>query len=140
MVHGSLPAEAVGQMKARGKELDGKNLPFFAAGISSVIHPRNPHVPTIHFNYRYFEITKDSGEKMWWFGGGTDLTPYYLVEEDARHFHSTLKTACDTVDQGYYGKFKKWCDNYFLIPHRGERRYKFINYFLQYLTTSFSNY
>ena len=68
---GSLPADAVRQMRARGKELSGKDLPFFAAGISSVIHPRNPHVPTVHFNYRYFEVTMENGEKMWWFGGGT---------------------------------------------------------------------
>nr|CAG4641625.1 EOG090X04L5 [Eurycercus lamellatus] len=122
VVHGVLPAQAVQQMRSRGKDLEGKDLPFFAAGISSVIHPRNPHIPTVHFNYRYFEVTKENGEKMWWFGGGTDLTPYYLVEEDVRHFHSELKKACDTNDEGYYPRFKKWCDDYFLVSHRGERR------------------
>nr|CAG4639953.1 EOG090X04L5 [Daphnia pulex]SVE84816.1 EOG090X04L5 [Daphnia pulex] len=122
VVHGVLPVDAVRQMKARGKDLVGKELPFFAAGISSVIHPSNPHIPTVHFNYRYFEVTQENGEKMWWFGGGTDLTPYYLVEEDVRHFHSTLKKACDTHDRGYYQKFKKWCDDYFLVNHRNERR------------------
>nr|SVE78806.1 EOG090X04L5 [Daphnia lumholtzi] len=122
VVHGILPVDAVRQMKARGKELIGKELPFFAAGISSVIHPSNPHVPTVHFNYRYFEVTQENGEKMWWFGGGTDLTPYYLVEEDVRHFHSTLKKACDQHDAGYYPKFKKWCDEYFLVSHRNECR------------------
>ncbi|XP_057372793.1 oxygen-dependent coproporphyrinogen-III oxidase-like [Daphnia carinata] len=122
VVHGILPVDAVRQMKARGKELIGKELPFFAAGISSVIHPSNPHVPTVHFNYRYFEVTQENGEKMWWFGGGTDLTPYYLVEEDVQHFHSTLKKACDLHDAGYYPKFKKWCDEYFLVSHRNESR------------------
>nr|CAG4646980.1 EOG090X04L5 [Megafenestra aurita]SVE92335.1 EOG090X04L5 [Megafenestra aurita] len=122
VVHGHLPADAVRQMKARGKDLTGKELPFFAAGISSVIHPSNPHIPTVHFNYRYFEVTRENGEKMWWFGGGTDLTPYYLVEEDVKHFHSTLKNACDTHDASYYPKFKKWCDDYFMVNHRNERR------------------
>nr|CAG4650906.1 EOG090X04L5 [Simocephalus serrulatus]SVE94184.1 EOG090X04L5 [Simocephalus serrulatus] len=122
VVHGMLPVEAVRQMKARGKDIVGKELPFFAAGISSVIHPSNPHVPTVHFNYRYFEVTQENGEKMWWFGGGTDLTPYYLVEEDVKHFHTTLKKACDTHDAGYYPRFKKWCDDYFLVNHRNERR------------------
>jgi len=122
VVHGVLPPSAVGQMRARGKDLKGKELPFFAAGISSVIHPRNPHIPTVHFNYRYFEVTQDNGEKMWWFGGGTDLTPNYFVEEDVKHFHSTLKSACDANGAGYYAKFKKWCDDYFMVDHRHERR------------------
>nr|CAG4643888.1 EOG090X04L5 [Lepidurus arcticus] len=122
VVHGHLPAPAIAQMRARGKDLKGKSLPFFAAGISSVIHPRNPHVPTVHFNYRYFEVTDEEGSKQWWFGGGTDLTPYYLVEEDAKLFHSVLKQACDSHDKGYYTRFKKWCDDYFNITHRGERR------------------
>ncbi|KAJ8945704.1 hypothetical protein NQ318_012423 [Aromia moschata] len=78
-------------------------------------------VPTIHFNYRYFEV-KDEEGVQWWFGGGTDLTPYYLNAADAVHFHKTLKEACDNHDKGYYPKFKKWCDEYFNIPHRGESR------------------
>nr|CAG4638390.1 EOG090X04L5 [Cyclestheria hislopi] len=122
VVHGVLPPAAAAQIRARHKEMKGDNLPFFAAGISSVIHPRNPHVPTIHFNYRYFEVTEENGKKLWWFGGGTDLTPYYLDEDDARHFHSVLKAACNKHDAGYYAKFKKWCDDYFLVTHRGERR------------------
>ncbi|XP_043224240.1 oxygen-dependent coproporphyrinogen-III oxidase-like [Amphibalanus amphitrite] len=124
VVHGSLPPPAVAQMNARGKHLpDGIKLPFFAAGVSSVIHPTNPYVPTIHFNYRYFEVQSEDGKPMgWWFGGGTDLTPYYLNEEDAKHFHSTLKRACDKHDPGYYRRFKTWCDNYFMVKHRGERR------------------
>ena len=116
-------------------------LPFFAAGISLVVHPRNPHAPTVHVNYRYFEITEPvpshpSGEKKqedpaasappkvlaWWFGGGSDLTPSYLYEQDALHFHSSLKEACDAHGKLIYPTFKKWCDEYFYIPHRSETR------------------
>lgn len=122
VVSGTLPPGAVQQMRARGKDLGNDPMPFFAAGISSVIHPRNPMVPTIHFNYRYFEVVKKDGEKMWWFGGGTDLTPYYLNEEDGVHFHVELKKACDEHDLSYYPRFKKWCDKYFHITHRGESR------------------
>ncbi|XP_019877391.1 oxygen-dependent coproporphyrinogen-III oxidase [Aethina tumida] len=122
VVSGNLPSQAVSQMRSRGKQLSGKNLPFFAAGISAVIHPVNPMVPTIHFNYRYFEVQNGDGEVQWWFGGGTDLTPYYLNTADAVHFHQTLKDACDKHNKKYYPKFKKWCDDYFNIPHRGERR------------------
>ncbi|XP_020706846.1 oxygen-dependent coproporphyrinogen-III oxidase isoform X2 [Athalia rosae] len=123
VVHGNLPTEAIKQMRARGKKLsEGGPLPFFATGVSAVIHPRNPMVPTIHFNYRYFEVTNTDGSVEWWFGGGTDLTPYYLNEGDAVHFHKALKTACDKSSKSYYPRFKKWCDDYFSIPHRGERR------------------
>lgn len=121
VVSGNLPPGAVTQMRSRGKKLEGQHLPFFAAGISAVIHPVNPLVPTIHFNYRYFEV-RSGDEVQWWFGGGTDLTPYYLNTADAVHFHKTLKEACDKHDKGYYPRFKKWCDDYFNIPHRGERR------------------
>ncbi|KAJ8935793.1 hypothetical protein NQ314_012643 [Rhamnusium bicolor] len=107
IVSGNLPPGAVAQMRSRG--------------ISAVIHPVNPMVPTIHFNYRYFEV-KSGDEVQWWFGGGTDLTPYYLNRADAVHFHKTLKDACDKHDKNYYPTFKKWCDDYFNIPHRGERR------------------
>lgn len=122
VVEGHLPPGAVQQMRARGKILQEGPLPFFAAGVSSVIHPRNPMVPTIHFNYRYFEIQNADGTKQWWFGGGTDLTPYYLDEQDSTHFHRTLKNACDKHDKKYYQQFKTWCDDYFFIKHRGERR------------------
>ncbi|XP_030557177.1 oxygen-dependent coproporphyrinogen-III oxidase [Drosophila novamexicana] len=123
VVTGMLPPAAVQQMRARGKELkENVKLPFFASGVSAVIHPRNPHVPTIHFNYRYFEVELPDGKKQWWFGGGTDLTPYYLDENDARHFHQTLKSACDEHDTSYYPRFKKWCDDYFHIKHRNESR------------------
>lgn len=122
VVTGMLPPGAVQQMRTRGKKLDEGQLPFFAAGVSAVIHPRNPMVPTIHFNYRYFEVQNKDGEKQWWFGGGTDLTPYYLDEADAVHFHQTLKNACDEHSTDYYPRFKKWCDDYFRITHRNECR------------------
>jgi coproporphyrinogen III oxidase len=90
---------------------------WFATGTSMVLHPRNPWVPTVHLNYRYFEAGP-----VWWFGGGADLTPYYPFLEDARHFHRTLKAACDGVDPAYYTVFKPWCDEYFYLRHRGETR------------------
>lgn len=104
VVSGNLPPAAVAQMRSRGKKLGEGALPFFAAGVSAVIHPRNPMVPTIHFNYRYFEVTEPDGNVIWWFGGGTDLTPYYLNEDDAQHFHGELKKACDKHDKSYYPK------------------------------------
>ncbi|KAB7500937.1 Oxygen-dependent coproporphyrinogen-III oxidase [Armadillidium nasatum] len=116
-------------MRARLVLILGKDFPededftFFAAGISSVIHPKNPYVPTIHFNYRYFEVQdKDGKQRDWWFGGGTDLTPYYLDKDDVKQFHQTLKDVCDLYDKNTYTKYKKWCDKYFYIKHRGERR------------------
>ncbi|XP_065332296.1 oxygen-dependent coproporphyrinogen-III oxidase [Cloeon dipterum] len=122
VVHGHLPPAAVAQMRARGKQMGEGALPFTALGISSVIHPRNPMIPTIHFNYRYFEVQEPNGDCQWWFGGGTDLTPYYLDENDVRHFHGTLKKACDRHNAKLYPKFKAWCDDYFNVTHRGERR------------------
>lgn len=96
---------------------------WFAAGISSVIHPLNPFVPTIHFNYRMFELyNKDGMLKDRWFGGGTDLTPYYLFEADAKHFHSTLKNRCDAFDEKLYPLFKYNCDEYFVNTHRNNER------------------
>ncbi|EFN65629.1 Coproporphyrinogen III oxidase [Camponotus floridanus] len=121
VVTGILPPNAIQQMRARGKKMED-SVPFFAAGVSAVIHPRNPMIPTIHFNYRYFEVENPDGTTQWWFGGGTDLTPYYLDEKDVKHFHDTLKVACDKHDPTYYAKFKKWCDDYFYIVHREERR------------------
>jgi coproporphyrinogen III oxidase len=90
---------------------------WFAIGTSMVLHPRSPWVPTVHLNYRYFQAGP-----VWWFGGGADLTPYYPFLEDARHFHRTLRTACDGVDERYYRVFKPWCDEYFFLRHRGESR------------------
>ncbi|PPS44032.1 oxygen-dependent coproporphyrinogen oxidase [Chroococcidiopsis sp. TS-821] len=90
---------------------------WFATGTSLVLHPRNPYVPTVHLNYRYFEAGP-----VWWFGGGADLTPYYPFAEDAAHFHTTLKQACDAHHKEYYPTFKRWCDEYFYLKHRQETR------------------
>lgn len=129
IVHGTMPAAAQKQMRARGKQLEeGKPLPFYACGVSLVMHPRNPMAPTIHLNYRYFEV--ESGrldqhghpEKLAWFGGGADLTPSYVFEEDARHFHAVYKSILDARDPSWYPTMKKTCDAYFYIPHRGESR------------------
>lgn len=91
---------------------------FYATGVSIVLHPENPHVPIIHMNVRYFEV--EGG--IHWFGGGIDLTPHYIVEEDAREFHKVLKDVCDKHDAAYYDKFKAWADEYFYLPHREETR------------------
>ena len=96
---------------------EAKGHPWFATGTSMVLHPRNPYVPTVHLNYRYFEAGP-----VWWFGGGADLTPYYPFLEDAKHFHRTLKGACDSVNPAYYPVFKPWCDEYFYLKHRDETR------------------
>jgi len=96
---------------------EAKGHRWFAVGTSMVLHPRNPWVPTVHLNYRYFEAGP-----VWWFGGGADLTPYYPFLEDARHFHRTLQGACDSVDPRYYKVFKPWCDEYFYLRHRQETR------------------
>ncbi len=90
---------------------------FFATGVSLVLHPRNPYVPTVHLNYRYFEAGP-----IWWFAGGADLTPYYPFKEDAEHFHKTLKQACSKHHPAYYPTFKRWCDEYFYLKHRQEAR------------------
>lgn len=93
---------------------------FFACGLSLVIHPLNPHVPTTHANWRYFELYDKEGNVIdRWFGGGADLTPYYLIEEDAKHFHATLKKAIDPFGEELYPKYKKHCDDYFTNKHRG---------------------
>ncbi|CAI7672010.1 hypothetical protein PCG10_000836 [Penicillium crustosum] len=129
VVYGKLPRPALEKMRADHKSFIGSDvdsLDFFAAGLSLVLHPHNPMAPTVHLNYRYFETSdpKDpiNGDKNWWFGGGTDLTPTYLFPEDAQHFHKTIKDTCDRHDATYYPKFKAWCDKYFYIPHRGECR------------------
>jgi coproporphyrinogen III oxidase len=121
-VHGKLP-EAMQKMFNVG-EAD-----FFACGLSLVIHPRNPMAPTVHANWRYFELydnvanSSPSGRLGGaWFGGGQDLTPYYLFEEDAKHFHQTCKTACDKHNIDFYPKYKKQCDDYFWNAHRNEAR------------------
>ncbi|MEE2960418.1 MAG: oxygen-dependent coproporphyrinogen oxidase [Myxococcota bacterium] len=121
VVHGELSDRAVASMGG-GKGADDEARAFFATGISLVLHPRNPMAPTVHANYRYFERGDGQTDGHWWFGGGADLTPAYLFDEDAAHFHQTLKRVCDDFDLNYYPRFKKWCDDYFFIKHRGESR------------------
>jgi len=103
--------------EAFAKKLQGEGRTFWAGGISLVLHPRNPYVPTVHANYRFIH----QGGKAW-FGGGADLTPYYLFEEDAVHFHRVHKEACDRHDPAYYPRFKEMCDKYFYLRHREETR------------------
>src|SRR5579872_5998793 len=110
-VHGELPE------KIR-KALDVKGTTFYATGVSIVMHPQSPMVPIIHMNIRYFEID----EHTRWFGGGIDLTPHYVNEEDVRYFHNTLEKVCTAFQPSYYREFKKWADEYFYIKHRGETR------------------
>ena len=121
VVHGTLSPEAAEKMGG-GHQLNGQDLEFFATGISLVLHPNNPMAPTVHANYRYFERGSGEKEGSWWFGGGADLTPSYLFENDAVHFHRVHKDACDRHTVGNYIKFKQWCDDYFFIKHRDERR------------------
>ncbi len=106
---------------AQRPELQGHG--FFAAGVSVVLHPWNPYAPTAHCNFRYFEAIGPDGERSaWWFGGGADLTPYYPELDDVRHFHRTLRAACDAHDPAFYPAFKRWCDRYFYLKHRRETR------------------
>jgi len=116
-VHGdNLPPSAT----AHRPELAGRS--FQAMGVSLVIHPHNPYVPTSHANVRFFIAEKEGEEPVWWFGGGFDLTPYYPFEEDAIHWHQTAKAACDPFGNNVYDKYKKWCDEYFYLKHRQETR------------------
>lgn len=101
-------------------ELIGKS--FDATGVSLVIHPQNPFVPTTHMNVRFFIAGADTDNPIWWFGGGFDLTPYYGFVEDAQHWHQTAFNACQPFGDGLYSKYKKWCDDYFYLPHRDEPR------------------
>ena len=121
VVYGTLRPEAAEKMGG-GQQLQGTDLDFFATGISLVLHPINPMAPTVHANYRYFERGAGEINGSWWFGGGADLTPSYLFEEDAIHFHRTHKEVCDRHDVANYNEFKSWCDHYFHIPHRNECR------------------
>ena len=115
-VHGELPKSMKNYFKVKAGD-------FFACGLSMVIHPINPFVPTVHANWRYFELYSSKGELQdQWFGGGQDLTPYYLFEEDARHFHQVCKKTCDEHDKDFYPQYKKRCDEYFWNAHRGEAR------------------
>ena len=112
-VHGELPPAAAMSLKI-GTEATN----FYATGVSIVLHPRNVHVPIIHMNVRYFEL--DGGRH--WFGGGIDLTPHYIVPEQAAFFHGRLRATCDRFDAAYYPRFKTWADDYFYLPHRQETR------------------
>jgi coproporphyrinogen III oxidase len=95
---------------------------FQAMGVSLVLHPRNPYVPTVHMNVRFFLAEQAGADPVWWFGGGMDLTPYYPFEEDAVHFHRTCKQALEPFGPQYHPRFKKWCDEYFYLKHRQEPR------------------
>lgn len=110
-VHGELGENIV-------RALGVKSNVFFATGVSIVIHPINPFVPIIHMNVRYFEL----GDGTYWFGGGIDLTPHYIFDDNAQYFHTALKQTCDRFDSAYHPKFKNWADDYFFIPHRKETR------------------
>ena len=116
-VHGDgLPPSATAQRP----ELAGRG--FQAMGVSLVIHPHNPYVPTSHANVRFFIAEKPGAEPVWWFGGGFDLTPYYGQREDARHWHATAQAACEPFGADVYPRFKQWCDDYFFLKHRDEPR------------------
>jgi len=115
-VHGPLP-------KAMQQYFKVEDVDFFACGLSLVIHPKNPMAPTVHANWRYFEMYNKQGVIVdQWFGGGQDLTPYYLFEEDATHFHKVCKSACDKHDKTFYTTYKQKCDEYFYNAHRNEGR------------------
>lgn len=110
-VYGNTPQKILDALKLEGNK-------FYATGVSIVIHPQNPHVPIIHMNVRYFEMS----DGPWWFGGGIDLTPIYISQIQAKFFHNELKKVCDQHDPSYYQKFKTWADDYFFIKHRNETR------------------
>ncbi len=117
-VQGNLPESVKKAFKAEQDE-------FFATGVSIVIHPNHPMVPIIHMNIRYFEMPSTLGtdhEPVRWFGGGIDLTPHYILEDDARFFHAQLKSVCDEFNADFYKRFKPWADDYFFIKHRNETR------------------
>ncbi len=117
IVHGdNMPASAT----ALRPELAGRS--FSALGVSLVIHPNNPYVPTSHANVRFFVAEKAGKDPIWWFGGGFDLTPYYGFDEDAVFWHQGAKAACDPFGEEVYPKYKKWCDDYFYLKHRDEQR------------------
>ena len=111
-----MPASAT---KSR-PELAGQG--FQAMGVSLVLHPKNPYVPTTHANFRFFSSETDDGDTVWWFGGGFDLTPYYPFHEDVLHWHRTARDTCSAFGDDIYHKYKKWCDEYFFLKHRNETR------------------
>ena len=117
LVHGSALPIAATQKR---NELHGAS--YEALGISLVIHPKNPFIPTSHANIRFIVTHKPNADPIWWFGGGYDLTPYYGFKEDAQHWHRSAKDACSPFGEQVYPKFKKWCDDYFYLKHRNEPR------------------
>lgn len=120
-VHGVLPQGAATRLGATVPP--GTEAGFFATGVSLVLHPRSPRVPTVHLNVRYFELTDPAGQVLdAWFGGGTDLTPYWPDHDAARHFHGALRRICDAHHPGFHPRFKRWCDEYFVNTHRGDER------------------
>lgn len=116
-VHGQQLPQA-----ATAKRPELANATFQALGVSVVMHPLNPYVPTSHMNVRFIQVEKPGQPAQWWFGGGFDLTPYYGFEEDCVHWHQTAKQACQPFGDEVYAKYKKWCDQYFYLPHRQEPR------------------
>lgn len=116
-VHGKLPDSVKRALKVEQDD-------FFATGVSIVMHPNHPMVPIIHMNIRYFEMPSsfETGSPLRWFGGGIDLTPHYVIEDDARFFHSSVKNTCDQYSADFYHRFKTWADDYFFIKHREETR------------------
>ncbi|QYK01328.1 oxygen-dependent coproporphyrinogen oxidase [Shewanella psychrotolerans] len=112
----AMPASAT----AHRPELAGRS--FEAMGVSLVIHPKNPYIPTTHANVRFFIAEKEGADPVWWFGGGFDLTPYYPFEEDVIGWHQSAKELCEPFGEDVYPKYKKWCDDYFFLPHRNETR------------------
>ena len=112
----NMPASAT----AHRPELEGRS--FQACGVSLVIHPKNPNIPTSHANVRFFIAEKEGHDPIWWFGGGFDLTPFYPVHEDVLHWHQVAKDLCDPFGEEVYPKYKKWCDDYFYLKHRKETR------------------
>jgi coproporphyrinogen III oxidase len=121
VVHGMFSPETA-RAATGGSLLIDRPMPFYVASHSLVVHASNPMVPSVHQHYRYFEAGDREVPERWWLGGGADLTPNYLFEEDAAHFHRVHRDVCDRFDRNYYPRFKNWCDEYFQIVHRGERR------------------
>lgn len=129
-VFGPLTGAIRDQLKIEGEE-------FFACGVSLVLHPGSPMIPTVHANFRYFEVYGKNGNVLdSWFGGGADLTPYYLFDEDAKHFHRTFKDSCDKFSTEFYPKFKKQCDDYFVNKHRNNERRGIGGIFYDYMKPS----